>query len=146
MTIQEKLKRFFGVQDMTKGKPMTGLIRFSIPLLIGNLAQQLYNTVDSIVVGRYIGDTALAAVGTAGPILNLLLVLFMGSSTGASILSAQYFGAKDRPTLNKVVGSAITLTLVAGLLMTVVGYLASPALIAMVKPPESVATGAVTYL
>ena len=146
MTMTSRIKTFFGVQDMTQGSPMRGLIKFSVPLLIGNLAQQLYNTVDSIVVGRYIGDTALAAVGTAGPILNLLLVLFMGISTGASILSAQYFGAKDRPTLNKVVGSAITLTLAAGLLMTVVGYLASPALIAMVKPPESVATGAVTYL
>ena len=76
MTMQEKLKRFFGVQDMTQGKPMTGLIRFSIPLLIGNLAQQLYNTVDSIIVGQYVGDAALAAVGTSGPILNLLLVLF----------------------------------------------------------------------
>ena len=146
MTMTSRIKTFFGVQDMTQGSPMRGLIKFSVPLLIGNLAQQLYNTVDSIVVGKYIGDTALAAVGTAGPILNLLLVLFMGISTGASILSAQYFGAKDRPTLNKVVGSAITLTLAAGLLMTVVGYLASPALIAMVKPPESVATGAVTYL
>lgn len=76
------LQSWFGVQDMTIGRPMDSLIRFSIPLLIGNLAQQLYNTVDSIVVGQYIGDTALAAVGTAGPILNLLLVLFMGIATG----------------------------------------------------------------
>ena len=68
MNLMTKMKSFFGVQDMTVGKPMTGLVRFSVPLLIGNLAQQLYNTVDSIVVGTYIGDTALAAVGTAGPI------------------------------------------------------------------------------
>ena len=83
------LQSWFGVQDMTIGRPMDSLIRFSSPLLIGNLAQQLYNTVDSIVVGQYIGDTALAAVGTAGPILNLLLVLFMGIAIGASSLSAQ---------------------------------------------------------
>ena len=146
MTMMTRLKDFFGVQDMTTGKPITGLLKFSIPLLIGNLAQQLYNTVDSIVVGRYIGDTALAAVGTAGPILNLLLVLFMGVATGASILSAQFFGAKDRPTLNKVVGCAIVLTFASGILMMVVGYFASPALIAMVEPPENVAIGAVTYL
>ena len=146
MSTIARIKAFFGVQDMTIGKPITGLLKFSIPLLIGNLAQQLYNTVDSIVVGRYIGDTALAAVGTAGPILNLLLVLFMGVATGASILSAQYFGAKDRATLNKVVGCAIVLTFASGILMMIIGYFASPALIAMVDPPENVAIGAVTYL
>ncbi|MCH5285930.1 MAG: MATE family efflux transporter [Christensenellaceae bacterium] len=146
MSTIARIKAFFGVQDMTIGKPITGLLKFSIPLLIGNLAQQLYNTVDSIVVGRYIGDTALAAVGTAGPILNLLLVLFMGVATGASILSAQYFGAKDRATLNKVVGCAIVLTFASGILMMIIGYFASPTLIAMVDPPENVAIGAVTYL
>ena len=146
MSTITRIKDFFGVQDMTVGKPITGLLKFSIPLLIGNLAQQLYNTVDSIVVGRYIGDTALAAVGTAGPILNLLLVLFMGVATGASILSAQFFGAKDRPTLNKVVGCSIVLTFASGILMMIVGYFASPTLIAMVEPPENVAIGAVVYL
>ena len=84
------LARFFSAQDMTQGKPWKNLMQFAIPLLIGNIAQQLYNTVDSIVVGQYVGDTALAAVGAAGPILNLLLVLFMGLSTGAGIMVAQY--------------------------------------------------------
>ena len=65
------LQSLFAMQDLTKGKPIHGIIRFAIPLLIGNLAQQLYNTVDSIVVGKYVGDPALAAVGAAGPILNL---------------------------------------------------------------------------
>lgn len=140
------LQSWFGVQDMTIGRPMDSLIRFSIPLLIGNLAQQLYNTVDSIVVGQYIGDTALAAVGTAGPILNLLLVLFMGIATGASILSAQYFGAHDRETLSRVVGASILLTLISGLLMSVVGYLLSPWLMSLVSPPADVLEGAVIYL
>ena len=146
MTTASRIKDFFGVQDMTQGRPMTGLLKFSIPLLIGNFAQQLYNTVDSIIVGKYIGDTALAAVGTAGPILNLLLVLFMGISTGASILAAQFFGARDRKNLSTAVGSTIILTFVSGLIMMVVGYFASPALIAMVAPPADVAEGAVTYL
>ena len=141
-----RVKAFFGVQDMTTGKPMNKLIQFSLPLLIGNLAQQLYNTVDSIVVGKYIGDTALAAVGTAGPILNLLIVLFMGVSTGASILASQYFGARDRYSLSRVVGSTIMLTLISGLLMTVVGVLASPLLISLIAPPADVAAGAVIYL
>ncbi|MBQ8110778.1 MAG: MATE family efflux transporter [Clostridia bacterium] len=142
----KRVKDFFGVQDMTTGKPMSKLIQFSLPLLIGNLAQQLYNTVDSIVVGKYIGDTALAAVGTAGPILNLLLVLFMGVATGASIMASQYFGAKDRDSLSRVVGSTIMLTLFSGLLMTVVGFFASPLLIGLVAPPADVAEGAITYL
>ncbi len=146
MKIIDRLSSLFGVQDMTVGRPMDTLIAFSIPLLIGNFAQQLYNTVDSIIVGQYIGDTALAAVGTSGPILNLMLVLFMGISTGASILSAQYFGAKDRYTLSKLVGSTFFLTLASGLLMSVIGFLSTGYLVSLVKPPENVANGAVTYL
>ena len=73
----QKIKRFFGAQDMTVGNPRGNLIQFAIPLLIGNLAQQMYNTVDSIIVGQYVGDSALAAVGTSGPILNLLLLLLL---------------------------------------------------------------------
>ena len=95
-----KLSAFFGAQDMTVGNPATNLIRFSTPLLIGNLAQQLYSTVDSIVVGNYVGDSALAAIGASGPIINLLLVLFMGVSVGASIMASQYFGAKDKKRLS----------------------------------------------
>jgi len=141
-----RVKDFFGVQDMTTGRPMSKLIRFSLPLLVGNLAQQLYNTVDSIVVGKYVGDTALAAVGTAGPILNLLLVLLIGVATGASILASQYFGAKDREGLSRVVGSTIVLTVLSGLIMMVLGYFASSFLIGLIAPPPDVAEGAVTYL
>ena len=146
MAVMTRLKEFFGVQDMTVGSPMRKLVQFSIPLLIGNLAQQLYNTVDSIVVGKYIGDTALAAVGTAGPILNLLLVLFMGIATGASIQASQFFGAKDRDTLSRVVGTTIVLTVVSGLVVMVIGYFASPFLIGLMTPPADVGEGAVIYL
>ena len=125
MNAMSRLKSFFGVQDMTAGRPMEKLIQFSLPLLIGNLAQQLYNTVDSIVVGKYIGDTALA---------------------GASIMASQYFGAKDRPGLSRVVGCSIVLTVASGLLMTAVGWFASPFLIGLISPPADVAAGAVTYL
>ena len=136
----------FGTQDMTVGRPLTVLARFSVPLLIGNFAQQLYNTVDSIIVGQYIGDTALAAVGTAGPILYLLLVLFMGISTGASILSAQYFGAHDRETLSRTVGNTILMTVASGLLMSVLGLVTTPFLIGLTNPPAEVEAGAITYL
>ena len=148
MTMMNRLKDFFGVQDMTVGKPMTGLLKFSIPLLIGNLAQQLYNTVDAIVIGNSPwGDQGLAAVGLAGPIVNLLLVLFMGISTGASILSAQYFGAKDRPTLNRCIGASLFLIVASGLIMTVAGYLLSPMLIDLTAPPSpEVRSGSIDYL
>ena len=72
------LKQLFAPSDMTVGTPWKKIVLFAIPMLIGNVAQQLYNTVDSIVVGKYVGDNALAAVGSATPILNLLLVLFIG--------------------------------------------------------------------
>ena len=81
---------------MTVGKPWKSILIFTLPMLIGNIAQQLYSTVDSIVVGKYIGDNALSAVGSASPILNMLLVLFIGISTGSNIMVSQYFGAKNR--------------------------------------------------
>ena len=148
MSLTQKLRSLFGAQDMTVGSPMSCLLKFSVPLLIGNLAQQLYNTVDAIVIGNSSwGDQGLAAVGLAGPIVNLLLVLFMGISTGASILSAQYFGAKDRPTLNKTVGASLFLVAVSGLLMMAAGYFLSPALIEMTSPPSpEVGEGATAYL
>ena len=148
MSLTKKLRSLFGAQDMTVGSPMSCLLKFSIPLLIGNLAQQLYNTVDAIVIGQSSwGDQGLAAVGLAGPIVNLLLVLFMGISTGASILSAQYFGAKDRPTLNRCIGASLFLIVVSGLIMMVAGYFLSPMLIGMTTPPSpEVGQGATDYL
>ncbi|MBQ3155813.1 MAG: MATE family efflux transporter [Clostridia bacterium] len=148
MTLVRKMRSLFGAQDMTVGSPMSCLLKFSIPLLIGNLAQQLYNTVDAMVIGQSSwGDQGLAAVGLAGPIVNLLLVLFMGISTGASVLSAQYFGAKDRPTLNRTVGASLFLIVISGLIMMAAGYFLSPLLINMTNPPSpEVGAGATDYL
>ena len=111
------IKKLFEPTDMTKGVPWKRILLFSIPLLIGNIAQQLYNTVDSIVVGQYVGDNALAAVGSATPILNLLMVLFIGISMGVSIMVAQYFGAKNREELSHTIGTAITLTLLVSIFL-----------------------------
>lgn len=93
------LKKLFEPTDMTTGNTWKKIVLFTIPMLVGNIAQQLYSTVDSIVVGKYLGDNALAAVGSAGSILNLLFVLFVGISVGASIMVAQYFGAKAKEDL-----------------------------------------------
>ncbi len=142
----QKLSQRFGAQDMTSGSPVSVLVQFSIPLLIGNLAQQLYNTVDSIVVGKYVGDNALAAVGASGPILNLLLVLFMGISTGASIMVAQYFGARQREPLTKTVGSAITLTLLSSIFIMVVGTLLVRPLLTLLDTPPDIYEDTCAYL
>ncbi len=142
----EKFKSLFGAQDMTAGNPMTNLLRFSVPLLIGNFAQQLYSTVDSIVVGRYVGDTALSAVGTTFPVLNLLLVLFMAISTGIGVMVAQYYGAKDRESLSRSIGNAIVLIFVSSLLIMAVGIpLASP-LLRLIKAPVEIFDMARSYL
>ena len=97
------LKSLFSAKDMTLGSPWKRIMEFAVPMLIGNVAQQLYNTADSVIVGHYVGDNALAAVGSASPILNLLLALFVGISTGAGIVVSQSFGARDREGLSKAI-------------------------------------------
>ena len=93
-----KIRDLFTANDMTVGTPWKSIARFAFPMLIGNFAQQLYNTVDAVVVGRSKwGYTALASVGNALPILNLLLALFVGIATGAGILVAQFFEPNRRP-------------------------------------------------
>ena len=111
-----KFSNLFAAQDMTEGTPWKKIVAFAIPLLIGNIAQQLYNTADSVIVGKYVGDNALAAVGGCGPTLNLLIVLFVGIATGAGIMVARYFGARNKEALSHSVGTCMTLTLLASLL------------------------------
>ena len=142
----ERIKKMFGAQDMTVGKPLVNLATFAVPLLIGNLAQTLYNTVDTIVVGKYVGKSALAAVGTAGPILNLLLLLFMGISTGAGILVSQYFGAQRQKDLTAAVGTCITLTAIASVFIMIIGPLITRPLMSLLGTPDDVYDMAVAYL
>lgn len=141
-----KLSKFFGAQDMTKGHPWLNLVQFSVPLLIGNLAQQLYNTVDSIVVGQYVGDTALAAVGASGPIFNLVLVLFIGVATGAGIMVSQYFGAKQREQLSWTVGCTLSLTILVSLFIMIVGPLITGPLMSLQDTPPEIYAMACDYL
>ena len=138
--------KLFQTVDMRGGNPVSQIVRFSIPMLLGNIAQQLYNTVDSIIVGRFVGDNALAAVGSAGPILNLMIVLFIGISTGASIMVSQYFGAQRKDDLAKAVGSCITLTGAASLLIMIVGPLVAGPLLRLLNTPESIIGWCQSYL
>lgn len=141
-----KLQKLFAPVDMTVGNPGKQIVAFAIPMLIGNIAQQLYNTADSVIVGRYVGDNALAAVGSASPILNLLLVLFVGISVGAGIMVSQYFGAKQREDLSGTIGSCITLTAISSLFIMIIGPLVSGPLLQYLDTPESIIGWCESYL
>lgn len=140
------LKELFAPVDMTEGIPWKGIVAFSIPMLIGNIAQQLYNTVDSIVVGRYVGDNALAAVGSAGPLLNLLLVLFVGISVGAGIMVSQYFGARQREELSETIGNCVTLTAISSLLLMICAPPVIRPMLRFLNTPDSILDWCTSYL
>lgn len=142
----KQLKTFFGAQDLTVGSPTTNLLKFSVPLLIGNIAQQLYSTVDSIVIGQYVGDTALAAIGAVMPITFLLLVLFMAIATGAGILVAQYFGAKSKAQLNKAIGTSMTLVFISSVFVMAVAIPLANPILRLIDTPVEILDMAATYL
>ncbi len=142
----ERVKKLFQATDMTVGEPWKQIVMFTLPMLIGNIAQQLYSTVDSIVVGKYVGDNALSAVGSSAPILNLLLVLFVGISMGAGILVSQYFGAKQREELSYTIGNCITLTAIASLIIMVLAVFVTKPLLVLLKTPESILDWCHSYL
>ena len=119
-------KKLFEPVDMTQGDPVRQIVKFMIPMLIGNVFQQLYNTVDSIVVGKYIGDNALAAVGSAGPILNLLLVLFMGISVGAGIMVCNMFFKSAFPAILQSPINCGAFAMLAGLVIVPLVSLFTP--------------------
>ena len=141
-----KFKQLFAQVDMTEGRPWEKIVAFTIPMLIGNVAQQLYNTVDSIVVGKYVGDNALAAVGSASPMLNLLLVLFVGISMGASIMVSQYFGSRDRENLSRTIGSTITQNAAASVFLMVFGSMIIRPVLHMLNTPDSIIDWCASYL
>ena len=140
------IKSLFSAKDMTQGAPWKRILEFSIPMLLGNIAQQLYNTADTVIVGMYVGDNALSAVGSAAPILNLLLALFVGISTGAGIVISQNFGARDRESLSRNVGNCITLTAIASLVIMVFGPLITRPMLELLDTPASIIDWCEDYL
>ena len=140
------LKEMFAAKDMTQGTPWKRILEFSIPMLIGNIAQQLYNTADSIIVGIYVGDNALAAVGSAMPILNLLLALFVGIATGAGSVVSQSFGARDRKGLTEAIGNCIALSAIASVVIMIVGPVITMPMLKMLNTPASIIVWCASYL
>lgn len=131
---------------MIEGVIWKQLVLFSIPLLLGNLFQQLYNTVDSIIVGNYLGSNALAAVGSSTPIINLIVGFFMGLATGAGVVISRFYGARQKENLHDSVHTAIALTFVSGLVITIIGVLISPWLLKVMGTPDNVMEHSVLYL
>ena len=134
------------VKNMTEGKPMRVIMLFAIPLFFGNIFQQIYNMVDSIVVGKYVGATALAAVGACSGPFSLILSLVSGLTGGMAIVIAQYFGAKNREMVKKSFISAMAVSLAAGVLVTIVGVLLSRPLLVIMGTPADIIDSAYTYL
>lgn len=124
---------------MTEGTIWKQILFFSIPLLIGNMFQQLYNMADSVVVGNYVSDQALAAVGACTPLINMMIGLFMGMATGAGVVISQYYGAENDENLKSSVHTAITISMIGGCLLTVFGISFAPLLV------KSVGTSAEAY-
>ena len=133
-------------RDMTQGTIWKHLLAFALPLMIGNLFQQLYNTVDSIVVGQFVSKQALAAVGSTTSIINMLVGFFSGVSVGAGVIISQRFGAKDPEGVHKAVHTTISLTLIIGLIGTVVGIVLAPIMLTLMKTPQDVFVEAKAYL
>ena len=132
--------------DMTTGNISRHIISFALPLLVGNVFQQLYNAVDTWVVGNYVSNEAFSAVGTVGPIINMLIGFFMGLSAGAGVVISQYYGAKREEEVSRAVHTAIVMTLILGALFTCIGIFMTPFMLQLMKTPAEVLPESTAYL
>ncbi len=132
--------------DMTRGVIWKQFVSFAVPLLLGFVFQQLYNTVDSVVVGNFVGKEALAAVGSTGSIINTLIGFFAGLATGASVVIARLFGARDEAGVSRAVHTTIVMTLLLAVLFTVLGVAMVPFMLRLMKTPADVLPASQTYL
>ena len=132
--------------DMTTGAISPLIVRFAFPLIAGNLFQQLYNTVDCIIVGNYVGKEALAAIGSTGSLINAVIGFFMGLSAGGSVVISQYFGAHDIPAVRRTVHTMIAGSMIAGIFLIFFGHIAAPVILRCMHTPEDVFSMADSYL
>ena len=134
------------MKDMTKGSEAKLIFNFALPMFIGNIFQQLYNTVDSVIVGRALGKEALGAVGASNPIMFLLISLIIGVAMGSSILISQYFGARDMDKVKKTIDTAYIFLFIASIAVTIVGVIFSGPILRFMKTPDSIIHQAKSYL
>ncbi len=135
------------VNSITQGVIWKQVMIFFLPILVGAFLQQLYNTADAMVVGRFVGTAALSAVGgTTAVVLNLIIGFFIGLSSGATVIISQYFGGNDLEEVSRSVHTSIALSIAGGAILTVVGLLTAPWLLQMLNTPQDVMEFAVPYL
>ncbi len=140
-------KRLKAEVDITEGVIWKQLLTFFFPILLGTFFQQLYNTADAIIVGKFVSTEALAAVGGAtGTLINLIVGFFVGLSSGATVILAQHFGARRHEEVSKTVHTGLTLAICGGLVIMVAGILLSPAMLKMLSTPDDVMEYALTYM
>ena len=140
----EKQNKF--VKDMTKGNPMQPLIQFSLPLLVGNIFQQLYNMVDSIIVGNFVGANALGAIGTTNSLNFFFFSLVAGLSVGIGIIVAQYFGFGDEEKVKDAIGNSIWIITVCSVIMAIIGFVTARPILVLLDTDPVILNDAVAYL
>ncbi len=146
MISTKKVKTKTNTNLMTEGNIAKQLFFFSIPLILGNLLQQLYNTADSIVVGNFVGSNALAAVGSGTVLINLIIAFSQGTAVGAGVVIAQYIGAKHKEKLSEAVHTSVAIALIIGAALSLFGVLFSKTLLIWMKTPKEVLSESVVYL
>mgnify|MGYP000774913877 FL=1 len=131
--------------DMTQGVIWKQLAYFALPLFLGNLCQQLYNTADSVIVGKFVGKDALAAVSSSGNLIFMMTGFFMGLFVGAGVIISRYFGAKCYNRLEAAVHTDLAFAMVCGVLLTLVGIFLTPQILVWMRTPEDVLPQSIQY-
>ena len=143
----EKVEKRIEGNQITEGVIWKQLLKFFFPILFGTFFQQLYNTVDAVIVGRYVGKEALAAVGgTTGTLINLLVGFFVGLSSGATVIISQYYGAKNGEKVKEAVHTAIAFSIMGGIILMILGLIGAPFALKAMGTPEDVMNYAVVYI
>ena len=131
--------------DMTRGSPRRLILSFALPILLSQVFQQLYNTADALIVGRFLGDEALAAVSSSGTLIFLMVSFFVGASMGAGIVISHRFGARDYDSMRRAIHTHFALGIAAGLLLTVVGVWLTPTFLRWIRTDPAVLPDAIEY-
>lgn len=145
MTFSHAKRRSESVKDMTQGNPYLQIIAFALPIFLSQVFQQLYNTADTLIVGRFLGTNALAAVSSSGTLIFLLVSFFNGTSMGAGVVVSKYFGAKDRDKISRAIHTNIVFSLLCGVVLTLVGVFLTPTFLVWMKTDPDVLPEAIEY-
>ena len=133
--------------EITSGIIWKQLLLFFFPILLGSFFQQLYNTIDAVIVGRFVGKNALAAVaGSSGMVINLLVNFFTGLTAGASVIVSQFFGSGDRKKVDDSIHTIYAFSIIGSVVMTLIGITAAPALLRLINSPEELMSDSILYL